>query len=52
MLMCEVALGEILELYAPHYVEKLPAEFDSVKGCGARGPDFDPSKLMTAPEGF
>jgi len=51
MLMCEVALGEMMELYQSHFVENLPTRFNSVKGCGAKGPDFEKKTLIT-PNGF
>jgi hypothetical protein len=51
MLMCEVALGEMMELYQSFYVENLPTKFNSVKGCGAKGPDFAKKTLIT-PNGF
>lgn len=51
MLMCEVALGEMMELYQPHYVNKLPPNFESVKGCGARGPVYNHMTIYT-PQGF
>ncbi len=40
-----------MELYQSHYVENLPTRFNSVKGCGAKGPDFDKKTLIT-PNGF
>ena len=47
MLMCEVALGEMMDLYQSYYVENLPSKFNSVKGCGAKGPDYEKKTLFT-----
>jgi hypothetical protein len=47
MLMCEVALGEMMDLYQSHFVENLPTKFNSVRGCGARGPDYEKKTLIT-----
>jgi len=49
MLMCEVALGKIKELYRAEYMESPPAGFNSVKGMGERGPDF--TKSIVLPNG-
>lgn len=51
MLMCEVALGEMMDLYQSFYVETLPTKFNSVRGCGAKGPDYAKKALIT-PSGF
>jgi len=49
MLMCEVALGKMKELYRAEYMESPPEGFNSVKGMGERGPDF--SKSIVLPNG-
>jgi hypothetical protein len=41
MLVCEVALGNLLKLYKPHFVENLPKKYHSVMGCGAKGPQYE-----------
>ena len=40
MIMCEVVLGKSKELYQGEYVEKLEHPYNSVKGCGRRGPGY------------
>jgi len=39
LLLCEVALGQSLDLYRANYITKLDAPYKSVKGCGTAGPD-------------
>jgi len=51
MLICEVALGEMMDLYQSFFVENLPSKFNSVRGCGAKGPDYERKTLVT-PQGF
>lgn len=51
MLLCEVALGNMLELYTSFYVEKLPNGFNSVKAIGKMGGNW-PTKTIVTPEGF
>lgn len=46
MLMCEVALGNSKKLYQADYVEKLEPQFQSVKGCGRRGPNYDDTIIL------
>ena len=40
MIRCEVVLGKSKELYQGEYVEKLEHPYNSVKGCGRRGPGY------------
>lgn len=47
--MCEVALGKSKELYSAEYIEKLDPQFNSVKGCGRRGPGY--KHTITCPNG-
>ena len=47
LVLCEVALGKELNKYDAEYVEKLPDGYHSVKGCGAKGPDFKDRKIVT-----
>ncbi|KAK6618637.1 hypothetical protein RUM43_013028 [Polyplax serrata] len=49
MLLCEVALGEMLELTQAENIEKLPTGKDSVKGLGRTHPD--PSEVVMTPTG-
>lgn len=51
MLLCEVALGKMKKLREPLYIEQLESEFQSVHGCGSKGPDFKKRKIIT-PKGF
>jgi len=51
LLLCDVALGKEKKLYRAEYVEKLEAQFQSVKGCGRYGPDFK-QKKVTTPQGY
>lgn len=51
MLLCEVALGKMLELYKGHCVEKLPPGFSSVKAIGRSGANFD-DKCVVTPDGY
>lgn len=39
MLLCEVALGDSLELHQAKYIKKLPNDKHSVKGLGRTYPD-------------
>lgn len=45
MLLCEVALGETLELNKANYIKKLPNDKHSVKGIGRTYPD--PNEVHT-----
>lgn len=45
MLLCEVALGETLELNKASYIKKLPNDKQSVKGIGRTYPD--PNEVHT-----
>jgi len=38
LLLCEVALGEMLELENAEFITELKAPYKSVKGCGNQGP--------------
>ena len=49
MLMCEVVLGKSKELYSAEYIEKLEHPYNSVKGCGRRGPGY--KHTITLPNG-
>ena len=40
MIMCEVVLGKQKEMIQAEYVEKLEHPYNSVKGCGRRGPGY------------
>lgn len=40
MLLCEVALGQMLDLYMPCYIDPLPAGFNSVRGNGKTGANY------------
>lgn len=46
-----MALGKEKNLYRAEYVEKLEQKFQSVKGCGRMGPDFE-NMRVAAPQGF
>lgn len=39
MMLCEVALGDMLELNKANYIKKLPNDKHSVKGVGRTYPD-------------
>ena len=47
MLLCEVALGNVLKQYEGSFIEKLKPAYQSVQGCGARGPDYENGTLFT-----
>ncbi|CAD8087427.1 unnamed protein product [Paramecium primaurelia] len=47
MLLCEVAVGKSQELYQADYIENLPKQYQSVKGCGKRGPDYKQSVILS-----
>ncbi|CAD8079248.1 unnamed protein product [Paramecium primaurelia] len=47
MLLCEVAVGKSQELYQADYVQNLPKQYQSVKGCGRRGPDYKQSVVLS-----
>lgn len=49
MLLCEVALGDMVEYKQAHYVTKLPANKHSTKGVGRTQPD--PSEAYVRPDG-
>ena len=48
-MMCEVVLGKQKELYQAEYIEKLDHPYNSVKGCGRRGPGY--KHTITLPNG-
>jgi len=39
LILCEVALGDTLDLFESNYITNLAAPYKSVKGCGRQGPD-------------
>ncbi|XP_055640621.1 poly [ADP-ribose] polymerase [Toxorhynchites rutilus septentrionalis] len=49
MLLCEVALGDMVEYQQAHYVTKLPADKHSTKGVGRTCPD--PNEVFVRPDG-
>lgn len=49
MLLCEVALGDTLELNKANYIKKLPSDKHSVKGTGRTYPD--PNEVHTQGDG-
>lgn len=49
LLLCEVALGEMLELENPEFITELKAPYKSTKGLGVRGPK--PNKKVVLPNG-
>lgn len=49
MLLCEVALGDTLELNKANYIKKLPNGKQSVKGIGRTYPD--PNEVHTLGDG-
>lgn len=49
LLLCEVALGEMLELREPQNITELKAPYKSVKGIGRHGPRMD--HKITMPNG-
>lgn len=49
MLLCEVALGDMMEYQQAHYVTKLPADKHSTKGVGRTCPD--PKEVFIRPDG-
>ena len=51
LLLCDVALGNAKKLYRAEYVEKLEDKYQSVKGCGSKGPDFKNKRVVT-PQGY
>mmetsp|Transcript_3119 Transcript_3119/g.2995 ORF Transcript_3119/g.2995 Transcript_3119/m.2995 type:complete len:114 (-) Transcript_3119:92-433(-) len=46
MLLCEVALGKSQEFNEAHYVEELDPRYQSVKGVGRTGPDYDDTIVL------
>lgn len=50
LLLCEVALGNSLELQHAKMVDKLPKGFHSVKGCGKIYPN--PDETVTSEDGL
>jgi ankyrin repeat protein/predicted DNA-binding WGR domain protein len=50
MLLCEVVLGNMLEVSHAQYIEKLPEEYLSTKGVGYQQPD--PKQSIFTPEGI
>ena len=46
MLMCEVVLGKSKEIYQGEYIDKLEPPYNSVKGCGRRGPGYKNTLIM------
>lgn len=51
MLLCEVALGNKLVQYQQNYIEKLPAQFNSVHAMGLHCGNFEKRGIVT-PDGF
>jgi hypothetical protein len=51
MLLCEVALGKMCEMYRQNNLEQLPHGFDSVKAVGKMGANYEHKTIVT-PEGF
>jgi hypothetical protein len=51
MLLCEVALGNMCDLYKQTYIEKLAHGFDSVQAIGKMGANYQHKTIVT-PEGF
>lgn len=51
LLLCEVALGNMKELREATYIENLEAQYQSVMGKGANGPDHNNKKIIT-PNGY
>lgn len=49
LLLCDVALGKMKKLYEATNVEKLEHQYQSVRGVGKNGPDYDQSIIH--PEG-
>jgi poly [ADP-ribose] polymerase len=49
MLLCEVALGNIFEAPEPTYMEQPPQGFNSTRGLGRTGPDWN--KKLVLPNG-
>ncbi|XP_055614181.1 poly [ADP-ribose] polymerase [Uranotaenia lowii] len=49
MMLCEVALGDMVEYTQAHYVTKLPADKHSTKGVGRTQPN--PSEAYKRPDG-
>jgi poly [ADP-ribose] polymerase 1 len=49
LLLCEVALGDMLELTEAKYIEKLPENKHSVKGVGRTQPN--PQESVTREDG-
>ncbi|CAK85722.1 unnamed protein product (macronuclear) [Paramecium tetraurelia] len=47
MLLCEVAVGKSQELYQSDFVQNLPKQYQSVKGCGKTGPDYKQSVILS-----
>ncbi|CAD8085273.1 unnamed protein product [Paramecium sonneborni] len=46
MLLCEVAVGKSKNLYNAEYISNLDKQYQSVKGCGSRGPDYKQSVVL------
>lgn len=51
MLLCEVALGNMCELYKQTYIEQTPHGYDSVHAIGKMGANYK-NKTVVTPEGF
>lgn len=51
MLLCEVALGNMMDLYKNNYIESLPNTFNSVRANGKKGANYE-HKTVVTPEGF
>jgi len=49
LLLCEVALGKMAELFSSQYMEKAPDGFNSCKAMGRSFPDF--SNCVVLPNG-
>jgi len=49
VLLCEVALGVMKELYEPEYMESAPEGYNSCKAIGTQSPDF--TRSLSLPNG-
>ncbi|CAK74015.1 unnamed protein product (macronuclear) [Paramecium tetraurelia] len=47
MLLCEVAVGKSKNLYNAESISNLDKKYQSVKGCGRRGPDYKQSVILS-----
>lgn len=50
MLLCEVALGQTIDLFVSHNVDKLPKGYNSTRALGENGANYE--KTIITPEGF